>query len=116
MPSLFGELLAHGDCPLLPVCGQIKAWGKLCDVSWDTALASGGEHVFEETCRSHLSLTCICPQAMRCWEMVFILITSLARTRRQMDVPLRCAAQVAQSLGCHSSLSGSPVTMTTPLM
>lgn len=43
------------------------------------------------------------------------LITFLAWTRRQVDVSLRQAVRRAQSLGCHSSLSGSPVTMTTPL-
>lgn len=89
--------------------------GKLCEVSWDTTLAAGWEHLFWETGGSTFPR----PASVTGYILLGNAINShtfLARTRRQLDVSLRHTTREAQSPGCQSSRSGSPVTMTTPLM
>lgn len=109
------ESCSRHDSPV-PGAWADESVGNLCEVSWDPTQAAGGECLFEEPVVPPfpgLHQSAGWPR----WETAHILITFLAWTRRQMDVSLRQGLQEPRARAhCHSSLSGSPVTMTTPLM
>lgn len=108
------ESCSLSDSPV--PAAQMKVWG-ICVRCPGTRLRLLEENVYLKNLWFHLSLACISPQARPRWEMAHILITFLAWTRRQMDVSLRQGLQEPRARAhFHSSLSGSPVTMTTPLM